>query len=102
MRSLAGKGGSMRTHVLQLGTELCDAVMFDGKNFEIRKNELGYQKGDLIKFQAVCRSVMVDHSINERLYEITYVLSGRGIKNGFVVFGIREVIPDVSHNSCAS
>lgn len=32
----------------------------------------------------------LQHSINDKVYEITYVLNGWGIKNGYVVFGIKE------------
>lgn len=33
----------------------------------------------------------VKHPITDKVYEITYVLNGWGFKNGYVVFGIREV-----------
>ena len=31
------------------------------------------------------------HKVEEREYEITYVLSGWGIKEDYVVFGIKEI-----------
>lgn len=31
------------------------------------------------------------HDIDKKRYEITYVLSGWGIKENYVVFGIKEV-----------
>ena len=32
----------------------------------------------------------LQHSINDKTYEITYVLNGWGIENGYVVYGIKE------------
>lgn len=37
----------------------------------------------------------VKHPITDKVYEITYVLNGWGLKNGYVVFGIREVKNDL-------
>ena len=80
------------THELKLRIELCDAVLKGEKNFEVRFNDRGYQKFDLIKFCPVDwteRNVL--HEISKKLYEITYVLSGWGLQDGWVAFGIREV-----------
>lgn len=80
------------THELKLRIELCDAVLKGEKNFEVRFNDRGYQKFDLIKFCPVDwteRNVL--HEISNKLYEITYVLSGWGLQDGWVAFGIREV-----------
>lgn len=83
----------MKIHELKLNIEFCDAVLSGDKSFEIRENDRGYQKGDHIKFISVEASsgIRAYHEIDKREYEITYVLNGWGIKNGYVVMGIREV-----------
>lgn len=67
--------------------------ILDGlKTFEIRENDRGFQKGDIIRFKVVDTRTnpIINHPIEDKTYEITYVLNGWGIKNGFVVFGIKE------------
>lgn len=40
----------MKTHDLKLSIEFCDAVLSGEKTFEVRKNDRGFQTGDLIRF----------------------------------------------------
>lgn len=78
-------------HEIKLDIQFCDAVLRGEKTFEVRRNDRGYQKGDLIKFVPVgiC-FIPVSHPIQDKVYEITYVLSGWGIQEGFCVFAIKE------------
>lgn len=90
----------MKTHDLKLSIEFCDAVLSGEKTFEVRKNDRGFQTGDLIRFiptdGTFCRSSdgtvkeHAKHEISGHTYKITYILNGWGIKNGYVVMGIRE------------
>lgn len=81
----------MKTHKIKLLLNLCDDVLSGDKNFEIRENDRGYQKGDRVVFQPYDPSdPFIKHPISDKVYEITYVLNGWGIQNGYVVFGIRE------------
>ncbi len=58
------------------------------KCFEVRENDRGYQKGDLVQFEPYDPyKLITHHPIKEKTYMITYVLSGWGIKNGYVAFG---------------
>lgn len=67
-----------------------DAVLAGEKTFEIRKNDEDYQKGDVLKFKVMDNehSHNPTHPLNDREYEITYVLSGWGIQEGYVALGI--------------
>lgn len=82
----------MKTHKLKLLIHFCDDVLNGEKCFEIRENDRGYQKGDHIKFTPVYDSGFdrPKHPIEDKEYEITYVLNGWGLENGYVAFGIRE------------
>ncbi len=84
----------MKIHKLKLDINFCDAV-FDGKKtFEVRKNDRGYQTGDRIKFIPIDsnnQANTIHHKIENREYQITYVLNGWGIKNGYVVLAIKEL-----------
>ena len=80
-------------HELEIEEVFADAIMGGDKNFEIRNNDRGFQKGDIIKFIPLdCLHIELPaHPINKKLYQITYVLSGWGLKEGFCVFGFKEV-----------
>lgn len=82
----------MKTHDLKLSIEFCDAVLSGEKAFEVRKNDRGFQTGDLIRFIPTDGTVRehAKHEISGHTYKITYILNGWGIKNGYVVLGIRE------------
>ena len=79
-------------HHLKIKEEFADAIVRGEKTFEIRINDRGFQKGDLIEFVTVQEDLPFPdcHPIHNRTYEITYVMNGWGLKNGYVVFGIRE------------
>lgn len=82
------------THKIKILESFADAVVRGDKTFEVRKNDRGYQKGDLVQFTVLYDSdkcEMCSHPLMEQTYEITYVLSGWGIEDGYVVFGIRKV-----------
>ena len=79
-------------HELKIQEDFASAVYVGDKTFELRYNDRGYQKGDLIKFTAVGKmSLKTYHPINDLLYEITYVINGWGLKEEYVALAIREV-----------
>ncbi len=82
-----------RIHNLKLDVEFCDAVLNGDKNFEIRINDRGFQKGDYIKFIPVRGSLSIAHEIAEAIFEITYVLNGHGLKEDFVCLAIKKCQP---------
>lgn len=91
----------MKTHNLKLSIEFCDAVQSGEKTFEVRKNDRGFQTGDLIRFIPTDGTSYrssdgtvrehAKHEISGHTYKITYILNGWGIKNGYVVMGIKEI-----------
>ena len=82
----------MKTHKLKLNIEFCDAVLAGEKTFEVRLNDRGYQTGDRIQFIPVDDNKTIHHPIENTVYEITYILNGWGIKNGYVVLAIKECL----------
>lgn len=71
--------------------QFADAVLDGSKTFELRKNDEGYKKGDIIKFNVIddLKITIHSHRLNGKLYEITYVLSGWGMQDGFVALSIK-------------
>lgn len=85
------------THDLKLSLNFCDAVYTGAKTFELRKNDRGFQTGDLIRFTPIKfdesdpAGRFPEHPISRKLYEITYVLNGWGLSPDCVALSIREV-----------
>lgn len=84
---------SGKTHILKLYSEFADPVCSGEKPFEVRFNDRGFQKGDLVCFKVINKidDYLIPHPLNSKKFEITYVISGWGINEGYVVFGISEV-----------
>lgn len=79
-------------HEIKLLVTFANAVLDGRKNFEVRENDRGYQRGDIVRFTAVDNAgKRVEHPIETEQFAITYVLSGWGIKDGYVVFGISRI-----------
>lgn len=96
MEDEEGNEEMARVHHIKLQENFAGAVLSGEKSFEIRRNDRGYQKGDLIQFEVV-NSVGVfieSHELNSRTYKIMYVLSGWGLQEGFVAIAIKEVVKD--------
>lgn len=81
------------THCIKIREQYADAVADGRKNFEVRLNDRGYNAGDEVAFTVVNEFDMTDlfHPLNKKKYKITYVHSGLGMENGYVVFGIEEI-----------
>lgn len=82
-----------KLHEIKLNKKFVDAVLSGDKCFEIRKNDRGYQKGDIVNFIPVDDDGLFTFGssmIRDKEYEITYVLNGWGLQEGYVVFGIKE------------
>ena len=83
----------MMIHNLKLLEQFADAVANGEKNFEIRINDRGFQKGDLVHFHTISMDspyIAIDHPVNDMYFEITYVLTGFEINKDYCVFGIRR------------
>lgn len=82
----------MKVHNVKLHENYVEQVLSGEKNFEVRNNDRGYQKGDLLRFTVVEGSLAIEalrQPFKGKDYEITYVHSGLGMDKGFVVLGIR-------------
>ena len=78
-------------HTIKLREDFVDAILNGDKTFEVRLNDRGYQKGDTVKFSVVTAfGFGFYHPVNDIEFEITYVLSGWGLKEGYVAFAIRR------------
>ena len=86
-------------HEIKLKEDYIEPVLSGNKNFEVRLNDREYQKGDLVKFKAVSRQgvTYVEPELENATFEITYVHSGLGLQEGYVVFGIERRSNELTH-----
>ena len=80
------------THEIKIDKSYADAIVDGRKKFEVRLNDRGYNAGDKVKFIVMDDNYFENysHPLNECIYDITYVHSGLGMKENYVVFGIKE------------
>lgn len=83
------------THEIKLLEQYAQAVADGEKTFEVRENDRGYQKGDRIRFSVIEDVVFAPMELNYKYnlpeYEITYVHSGLGMAENYVVLAIRAL-----------
>ncbi|MEG0358881.1 MAG: DUF3850 domain-containing protein [Anaerorhabdus sp.] len=79
-------------HDLKLSIEFCDVVYKGLKRFEIRDNDRDYKVGNYVTFKPydLKNNRYVDHPISKRIYEITFIISGWGLENSTIAFGIKR------------
>lgn len=78
-------------HQLKIQEAFAEAILRGEKTFEVRVNDRGFQKGDHVVFNVIDQAGnSVEHPLIGKEYQISYVLSGWGIQNGYVAFGIQE------------
>lgn len=87
----------MYHHNLKIQERFVKPIIENEKRFEIRNNDRCFQKGDLVSFTVVDNNNIDKDTLHhkycefERMdFEITYIISGWGLKNGYVVFGFKE------------
>ena len=82
-------------HELRILSSFVRPILHGDKTFEIRENDRGFQKGDRVQFKVnsddwTRKNSSVVNELEHKVFEITYVINGWGLKNGFVVFGIAD------------
>ena len=79
-------------HVIKILEPYADAIVEGRKTFEVRYNDRGYNAGDIVEFDVIndCGVPRV-HDLYGKEFKITYVHSGLGMREEYVVFGIKEI-----------
>ena len=80
---------------LKIETQFADEIVSGMKNFEIRcESDKVFQKGDSVEFLVNPVDLRYppkeDHPLTGRIYDITYVLHGWGLREDYCAFAIRE------------
>ena len=91
----------MREHKIKVNAAYWEPILEGDKNFEVRRDDRGYQKGDILVLQKwdnensryFFDGYSISSPIIELRREITFILPGGqwGIEPGHVVMGLREI-----------
>lgn len=91
--------GAPREHWLKTWPDYWEAVATGGKNFEVRRDDRGFQKGDILvlrKFNPATGSYVMGGKsrwdVAEVRRRVTWILTGGqfGIEAGYVVMGLAD------------
>lgn len=84
-------------HILKLNCRFAGEVLKGSKRFEIRFDDRCFQRGDEVKFivvddegKPVPEGLKTTEQLEMMLFRITFVISGWGLKEGYVAFGFEE------------
>lgn len=87
-----GSLNEARQHDLKCWPPFFQAILDGDKTFEVRKNDRGFQRGDVLRLREYDPNAMSRvgmYTQREIMAVITYVLSGfDGIEDGYVVMGL--------------
>ncbi len=87
-----------RVHELKTWPVYFDAIVSGEKTFEVRRDDRGFQKGDIVELQRTTPGDLhrVDYTLQGKVkalirFEIGWILTGGqlGIEPGYVVFSLR-------------
>jgi len=90
----------MAVHELKILPEYYRAIMFEGKSFELRKDDRGFQVGDTLRLMEITvddAGELLDYTGKSIYAEINYILRDApqfGLCEGYAILGlwrIREV-----------
>lgn len=91
-----------KTHILKTWPPYYDAVASGEKNFEVRRDDRGFQKGDVLVLQRTEEATAFHGHVEcdfdgkvkfEIRKRITWILTGGqfGVEPGYVVMGLADV-----------
>lgn len=88
------------THELKIQKQWADAKLAGDKPFEIRRNDRGFQKGDIVRYVVIdpktggpWSAVGEPHPLERCDFTITYVREGaEGLERGFCVFADQPML----------
>lgn len=87
---------TVREHELKCWPAFFQAILDGDKTFEVRKNDRGFQKGDVLRLREYDPTTSYvypsgRYTGRDLLMVVGYVLSGfPGIQDGYVVMGLRD------------
>lgn len=89
-------------HILKLNERFALEILRGHKRFEVRFNDRCFQRGDEVQFRIVDDNgkpykenlpFSMIEELEDKIFRITFVVTGYGLENGYCAFGFEEVKP---------
>ena len=80
-------------HLLKCEAKFFDALAEGRKTFEIRLNDRDYHVGDELVLTRTVQGVDYFKKANQLRFEVTYALTGWGVKDGYIALGLKQLRP---------
>ncbi|MCM1236021.1 MAG: DUF3850 domain-containing protein, partial [Ruminococcus flavefaciens] len=83
------RGSSQKTHQIRIGTAFFDDVFSGKKSFELRKNDRGYEEGDILEMMEFTNGKYTGRSLKAL---VTYLLEDfAGLKEEYCIMSIKVI-----------
>ena len=80
-------GDGQKVHQIRIGTTFFNDVCSGGKSFELRKNDRGYAKGDILEMMEFTNGKYTGRSVK---VHVTYILEDfTGLKEDYCIMAIK-------------
>ena len=90
----------MRVHNIKVLDVFADDILSEVKSFEVRLNDRMYQTGDIINYTVVDETgKMIERPLSKKYFQITFVLSGWGLKEEYVAFAQKMLEEEEANNA---
>ena len=80
----------MKVHELKIKQNYCNDIRENNKSFEIRKNDRGFQVGDILHLKVI-DEVTEEYTGFDMFVEVMYIHRGFGLADGYVCMSIEQV-----------
>ncbi|MBR2530125.1 MAG: DUF3850 domain-containing protein [Lachnospiraceae bacterium] len=89
-------------HILKLNERFALEILRGHKRFEVRINDRCFQRGDEVQFRIVDAdgNPYIENlpfpyltELEDKVFRITFVVTGYGLEKGYCAFGFEEVKP---------
>lgn len=80
----------MKIHELKIKQKYLNDIMGNNKSFEIRKNDRGFQAGDILHLKAIDEDTG-EYTGFEIFVQVMYIHYGLGLEDDYVCMAIKRV-----------
>lgn len=78
-----------KEHVLKCWPQYFEAIVFDQKTFEVRYNDRGYERGDILILREYNNDTK-EYTRRQTRVEVTNVFNEFGLQPGWVIMSLKK------------
>lgn len=78
-----------KEHVLKCWTQYFEAIVFDQKTYEVRYNDRGYERGDILVLREY-NNVAKEYTRRQTRVKVTDVFNDIGLQPGWVIMSFEK------------